>query len=173
MLKHSLWKPSTVIHNTAITPLLERWNLIRLERLHNHILSSSFLSKLHKAFQSTGPCHFQHLWFICDSWPFIAPLCLKPGDKVTSAARCLQPVCSWLRRHKASEAGALPVEFHERLKAFRVPQLSKLVSYTTKENKSSMSLSQKFLWPRPSCVISLFKHKIGKTKLHLNGRNAP
>lgn len=34
--KHSLWEPSAMMRNTAVTPLWERWNLIRSERLHKH-----------------------------------------------------------------------------------------------------------------------------------------
>lgn len=40
-----------MIHNTAITPLWERWNLIRLERLHKRIF---ILISLVKAAQGSS-----------------------------------------------------------------------------------------------------------------------
>lgn len=90
-------------------------------------LSSSFLSKHHRACQSTGPCRFKHRWFICGSWPFTTLSCLKPRDTVRSPQQrgVCKSVCSGLGKKEAAEGCAHPVGLHEILKTYWVSQLSK------------------------------------------------
>lgn len=108
MPKHSLWKPSAAMHNSAITPLWQRWNLIWLERLHKCILILiSLVTELRGlsaggVFSAAG-----RLWFICDSRPLVASSCLKSGVRPAAAAGRLETVCGGIRRRKASEEGVM------------------------------------------------------------------
>lgn len=95
----------------------------------------------------------------------MTPSCLKPGDKVTSAARCLQSLWSGLRRHKASGGWAHPVGLHVILKIHCMWESHSCQNYRAVKlrvkKKPSVCLSEKFPWPRPSactvCLISLVK----------------
>lgn len=141
MPKHSLWKPSAVMHNAAIAPPREKVKVNPIgEITQMYFYPSSFLSKHHEACQSTAPSISDLSALLGLSW---RPPCLKPGDKVTSAPRCLQSVCSGLRRHEPSEDCANPVGLHEILRTRGVPQRLKLAC--CKAEKTTECLSESCL----------------------------
>lgn len=123
MLKHSLWKPTAAIYNTAITPPRQRWNLIRLERLHKRIFILIVLVKVPQGLSVDRPLLFQASLTYLRFLAFFPTPCLKPSDTVRSPQQW--GVCSGTRRKEASEGWAHPVGLHLILKTYGVSELSK------------------------------------------------
>ena len=121
MLKHSLWKPSAAIRHTAITPLPERWNLIRLERLHKRIF---ILISLVKATQDSPvdrplslPASLIYLRFLA----FYDPLLFEAGGKGHLSGEVFAARVHWAQAAPGFRGLRHPVGLHVILKMHGSP----------------------------------------------------